>query len=198
MIVFDINQPPPTRQELAAEKTELAAEKKRLIRLSLVCDLCHGLFFLGLFMSDLLSGYALLAAIGLGTIVAVALASTLKKQLRNTDMALVALVATGVIVAAYTILTEVMAEKLLASLLASLAAGSIVIAGAVIGRKFFHVFTGLENLRNVAEDEYAEQELLALCQQYPALEDYRQQAREILRPNLTFGELQAMQEWLQH
>jgi len=196
MLVFDVTRPPPTRLELEAEKQQLKEQRRQLIKASLISDLLHGLIFLGLYLSDLLTGHAVLAAIGLGTIVAVILASTLKKQLRSTDVALVGLVALGVVSAACGILVGVMAESLTPSLLAGLAAGSIVIAGAIIGRKFFHVFTGLENLKYVSEDEIAAQELLALCSRHQELEVYRQQAREILRPNLVFGELQAMREWL--
>jgi hypothetical protein len=38
--------------------------------------------------------------------------------------------------------------------------------------------------------------MLQLCKLHPPLEEYRQQALMILRPNLTVGELQAMRDWL--
>jgi phosphoglycerol transferase MdoB-like AlkP superfamily enzyme len=195
MVVFDIKQSPPSRQELDAEKLLLAGQKKSLIKSSILSDLIHGMIFLSFYVSGLLSGYALLVAIGLGTLAAVVLASSLKKQLRKTDFALILLSTLIVVAAVCGILFGVMHEVLLPAFCASLTAGSIVIAGAVIGRNFFHVFTGLEKLKYVSVDEFAEQELLTLCNQHPELAQYRQQARDILRPNLTFGELQAMRDW---
>lgn len=196
MIVFDVGQPPPTRQQLEAENKLLAVQKKRLVKASIISDGVHGLIFLALYLTHLLTGYALLVAIGVGTVVAVVLASTLKKQLRKSDIALVILVSLAAIAAVCGILIGVMHEAMPPGIFAGLMTGSMVIAGAMIGRRFFHVFSGLENLKYVAEDEYAEQELLALCNRYPELEYYRQQARDLLRPNLNFGELQAMRDWL--
>jgi len=196
MPVFDVKKAPPTRQELEGEKTCLTALKKHLIKASIWSDAVHGLLFLAFYWADLISGYALLVAIGLGTIVAVVLAASLQRQLRRSDTALVTLCALVTVVAVSGILVGVMREPLWPGVLAGLASGSLVVAGAVIGRKLFHVFTSLENLRSVAEEEESEQELLALCSQYPELANYRQQARDLLRPNLTIGELKAMRDWL--
>ena len=82
----------------------------------------------------------------------------------------------------------------LGSVLSALITGSIIMFSTLIGRMMLRVFTGLDDLRSLAEQEEAEQEMLQLCRDYPHLEDYRQQARDILRPNLTFGELKAMRE----
>ena len=195
MLTYDILQPPPTRQELDAEKTHLSLLKKQLIKASVISDGCHGVCFVALYLFELISGYSLLLTILSATLVAVGLASSLKKQLRSTDLVVVAFSSLATAAAVSAVLIYLMGEMPLGGILAGLVSGSIVTAGAVIGRKFFHVFIGLENLLNVAEDEYSLQELQALCRKHPEVDEYRQQALDILRPNLNFGELQAMRAW---
>ncbi len=196
MLDYDISQPPPTRQELDAEKFQLTVLKKQQIKASIISDGCHGISLLILYLSDLLSGYGLLVAVISATTVAVALASSSRKQLDSSDVAVVALASLATVVSVAAISVWILQDMLIGGALAGLLSGSIVTAGAVIGRKFFHVFIGLEQLKNVAEDELASRELQTLCQNHPELNDYRQQALDILRPNLNFGELQAMRDWV--
>ena len=193
---YDILLPPPTRQELEAEKSRLNSLKKQQIKASIISDSCHALCFLALYVTDTLSAAGLFLAIILATFVAFALATASKKQYSATGFAAIALAAltTASVVTAVSI--WVLYESILGGTLSGLASGSIVTAGAIIGRRFFHVFLGLESLKNVAEDESAQYKLQSLCRIHPELADYRQQALEVLRPNLTFGELQAMRDWV--
>ena len=195
MLDYDITQPPPTRQELDAEKAQLKVLKKQQIKTSIISDGCHGSILLILYLTDFLSGYGLLLAVITATTVAVTLASSSRKQLDSSDVAVVSLASLATVVSVAAISVWILQETLIGGGLAGLLSGSIVTAGAVIGRKFFHVFIGLEQLKNVAVDELATRELQTLCQNHPELNDYRRQALDILRPNLNLGELQAMRDW---
>jgi len=193
MLTFDINQSPPTHNEIDAEEKRLSALKKLLIRQSIISDCCHGSALLLLYLTDILSGFGLLAIIGLGTLLAVILATSMKK-LRAADLMTVAFVA---IAAAFAVGGTVMGlpgGSVLGSVLAGIITGSIIMFSTLIGRMLLRVFNGLESIKSLAGHEEAEQEMLQLCRHYPHLEAYRQQAREILRPNLTFGELQSMRD----
>lgn len=191
---YDISLPPPTRQQLAAEKSRLSQLKKQQIKASIISDCCHGLIFLSLYLTNQLSGTGLFLAIILATSVAIALASASKKPLTTTGLAITALVALLTFGVVATGSVWFFQESLLGGILSGLASGSLVTAGAIIGRKFFHVITGLDYLKNVAEDEIALNELQMLCREHPELDGYRRQAQDVLRPNLNFGELQAMRD----
>jgi prepilin signal peptidase PulO-like enzyme (type II secretory pathway) len=195
MLTFDIYQPPPTRQEIDAEKVRLAEFKKQLIRQSIISDGLHGGALLLLYYFDMLSGYGLLAVISLGTVIAVVLATTLKK-LRAADLMTVAFVAVAAAFAAGGTVYGLPGDSIAGSVLAGVITGSIVMFSTLIGRWMLRVFNGLEQLKSLAEYAASEQEMLQLCREHPHLEDYRQQALEILRPNLTFGELQSMRDSL--
>lgn len=196
MLSFDVNQPPPSRQELEAEKLLLIAKKKQLIKHSIVSDSVHGTALLGLYWADLLNGSGLLTVIGLSTLIAVVLATTLKKQVRTADLLTVAFIAIAVAFAIAGIVHGLPVGSTVGSILSGLIAGSIVFASSLIGRQMLLVFNGLEKLKSLAESEAAEQEMMLLCRENPPLEEYRQQALLILRPNLTFGELESMRESL--
>jgi len=102
-----------------------------------------------------------------------------------------ATVATVVVV---TILSIQMQQPLIGSIIAGFLTASIVIVGATLGRKIKKILIASEELKSVIDDPHAQQELRALCRQFPELEEYRQQAASYLRPALTYGELQAMRE----
>lgn len=193
MLTFDINQSPPTRHEIDEEEKRLSAFKKQLIRQSIISDCCHGGALLLLYWQEIISGYGLLAIIGLGTLLAVILATTMKR-LRAADLMTVAFVAIAAAFAVGGTVQGLPGGSVLGSVLSGVITGSIIMFSTLIGRMMLRVFNGLEALKSLADHEGAEQEMLQLCRQYPHLEEYRQQAREILRPNLTFGELQAMRE----
>jgi len=143
----------------------------------------------------MLSGYGLLAVIGLGTVIAVVLATSMKK-LRAADLMTVAFVAIATGFAAGGTVYGLPGGTLPGSLLAGAITGSIVMFSTLIGRWLLRVFNGLEKLKSLADHEHAEQEMLRLCRENPHFEEYRQQALQILRPNLTFGELQSMRDAL--
>lgn len=194
MLTFDIKQSPPTRQELDAEKQRLILFKKQLIRQSFFSDGIHGGVLLLLYLSDLLTGYGLMAVIGLGTVIAVVLATSLKK-LKAADLMTVAFVAVATGFAVGGTVYGFPDETVIGSVLAGLITGSIIMFSTLIGRWLLRVFSGLDQLQMLVDHEGAEQEMLQLCREHPLLEEYRQQALQILRPNLTVGELQSMRDW---
>lgn len=196
MFIFDINQSPPTHQELEVEKRHLAELKKQLIRNSFISDGVHCSALLGLYLADLLGGLGLLAIVGLGTVIAVVLASTLKNRLRKADLITVALIAIAVAFAVGGLVHGLPDQTVAGSILAGIIAGSIVFTSTLIGRQMLRVFNGLEQIKSLATFPAAEQEMLQLCRENSHLEEYRQQALLILRPNLTFGELQSMRDWV--
>lgn len=196
MFAFDIEQPPPTRQELDAEKQQLLVQKRQLIRNSFISDGVHCSALLCLYLTDMLSGFGLLAVIGLGTVIAVVLATTLKDRLRTADLLTVGFVAVAAAFAVGGMVHGLPDEPGAGSILAGLITGSIVFTSSLIGRQMLQVFNGLESLRSLVEFDDAEQQMLQLCRENPLLENYRRQALEILRPNLTLGELQSMKKWV--
>jgi len=195
MLTFDISQSPPTSHELEAEKVRLTQFKKQLVRQSFISDGIHGGVLLLLYMTDILTGYGLLAVIGLGTVVAVVLATSLKK-LKAADLMTVAFVAIAASFAVGGTVFGFPNESITGSVLAGVITGSIIMFSTLIGRWMLRVFNGLEELKSLADFAEAEQEMLQLCRENPHLEDYRQQALQILRPNLTFGELKSMRTWV--
>jgi len=191
MLTFNISNAPPTRQEIDAEHERLKNFKKQLINQSIISDCFHGGALLLLYFTDIISGYGLLAILGLGTVIAVILASSLQK-LRAADLMTVAFVAIAAAFAVGGTVQGLPGGSVLGSVLAALITGSIIMFSTLIGRMMLRVFNGLEDLKSLAEFEDYEQEMLQLCREHAHLEAYRQQARDILRPNLTFGELKAM------
>lgn len=98
--------------------------------------------------------------------------------------------ATAVIV----VLTTQMQQPRTGSFIAGLLTVSIVIVGATLGRRIKKVLISSEELKSIIDDPHAQQEMNTLCQQFPELQEYRQQAASYLRPTLTYGELNAMRE----
>ncbi len=195
MLTFDLTAGPPTAQELRAEHEALQAQKKDLLKTSCLSDGLHAVVFLGLYLADFISGYGLLVAVALATVIAIVLATVTRKHLQLTDRIAITVIAIGAAAAVGFILHGLMNETLVGCLVSGLAAGSIVIVGSALGRKIKQVLIGLEECRSIAEDEFALREVIEICRLYPEMESYRQQALQILRPNLTYGELRAMQKW---
>ena len=195
MITFDITQHPPTRQELEADKQELSTEKKQQIRRSVVSDSVHGAALFGLYWADQLSGYGLQAVIGLGTVLAVIMATTLKKRLHKSDIFTVVFISVAAACAVGGTVHGLPRVTVTGSVSAGLITGSIILFSTLIGRNLLLAYHRIEQLKNLTEYEDAEEEMLQLCRENPQLEDYRQLALQILRPNLTLGELQAMRDW---
>jgi hypothetical protein len=64
-----------------------------------------------------------------------------------------------------------------------------------LGRKIKQVMVAIEAMKPISEDETAQHELMILCRKFPDLNEYRELAARNLRPNLTYGELSAMEKW---
>ena len=197
MLVFDITLPPPSRQDLDREKCRLSAYKKRRLGLALASDVVHFFAFLLIYYFGPIGALPLFGAYGLATLFAMILAIYRKGSLGFKEPTLVSIGAALVMASIIWIFQDILGAGIPVAVLTGLTAGSMVIAGAIIGCQLLQVQLNLEALKPIADDELAVQELAALCDHYPQLSHYRQEARSILRPNLTQGELQAMRDWLQ-
>ena len=197
MLKIDLTSP-PTWQELEEEKQRLQLGQKKLIRVSLLADLMHGLLFLVLYLAQQLSGSGVLTAIVMATLVAVILAARYRNSPQEISWAVVTMVCVASMVFIGFLLRFHLQQPLSGSLAGALISGSVVVIGALLGRKLLQTLLGLEGLKTIVEDQLARQELQWLCHEYPLLAAYRQQATQNLRPNLTYFELQVMREWAIH
>lgn len=195
MHFFNLDHGPPTRQDIKGEQERLKALKKQSLRSGLISDGLHALILFSLYFTDVISGTGLIIAVLVGTVIAIVLATGTRTTLAPTDrLSLMAIMfCAGAAVGAITVLY--FSESMLGGIVASAAAASIIATGSLLGRKIMQVLTALELLEAIDEEHPAYQELQNLCREYPELDGYRQQARDILRPFLTFGELKAMQRW---
>jgi hypothetical protein len=135
--------------------------------------------------------------VGLSTVCAIILATATRNTLNRGDIFSAAIIATATAVAVVFILHLTMHQPLTGSVLAGLLAGSIVIVGATLGRKIKQVMTLAEDLKPVTDDPLAQREINELCRKHQFLNDYCDQASRYLRPQLTYGELKAMRQWVQ-
>ena len=195
MLNIDLSQEPLTFQELHTELELLKKLRKAQIKYSCISDVAHAFVFISLYFSHFLRGYSVLIAVAMSTVVAVIMATMIRQSLRLTDWIIISAFSLGTACATTLVLFSMMQEELGGSLVAGIAAGSIVIVGATLGRKIKQVMLTIDGLKPITEDEQARNELASLCRQYPELEEYRQQAALNLRPNLTYLELQAMRNW---
>ena len=195
MFYFDGRCEPPTALELKEVQQQLKLEKKHQLQFSCLSDLSHGLLFLGLYYFDFLSGRATLTAIIFATACAIVLANYVHQPLSVPDKVSIAVTAIGALLIILILLTWWMKQQTYASLIAACAGSSIVIVGAVLGRKVKQVISNLEDLKPFCDDSYAKKELVEMCRTFPEIVRYRDQAKQILRPNLTYGELKAMRTW---
>ena len=195
MFQFDLTREALTNFELKEEQNKVKAARKEQIKYSCISDVFHAFIFIAIYFGHLLSGYAIMAAVGLGTTCAIVLATTTRNKLNRSDIFSASIIAVGAGVAVAFILQLTMQQPLLGSVLAGILVGSIVIIGATLGRKIKWVMTLTEDLKPVAEDPYAQQEIADLCRKHPFLAEYRDQAARYLRPHLTYGELKAMRQW---
>ena len=191
---FDIDAEPLTTGELNAERDHLKHIRKTQIKQSCISDVLHAILFIALYFYQILSGYAVLAAVGISTVLAILLATLLRNPLSLRDYLVIAALALGGSTATLLVLWQVMEQQLPGSLVAAGATASIVIVGATLGRNIKQVMLAIEDLKPISNDEAAVNELRALCGQYPELEAYRAAAVQNLRPHLTYGELAAMRK----
>lgn len=192
---FDLSRDPPTGRELDARLQRLKAQRREQIKYSCISDVLHAFVFIALFFGDVLSGYAILATVGLATLCAIVLATVTRPLLVFSDRLAIGGIALGGAGASFILLYQTMAEPLFGSLIAGLLAGSIIVVGATLGRRIKDVMVAIEQLRTIVDDQAACQELAQLCRRYPELAQYRETASRNLRPHLTYAELTAMREW---
>lgn len=195
MFHFDLTKEPLTNRELDAELQTLKDLRKVQIKYSCISDVLHAFVFIGLYYSQFLSGYAVLAAVVLSTVVALTLALTSRDNLKLSDQIAIGILSLGTAVATFMTLTMAMNEPFTGSLVASITTGSIVIVGATLGRQIKKVLAAIEAIKPIRDDDVARQELMALCHKFPELDDYREKAAQYLRPHLSYGELTAMRKW---
>ena len=196
MLQIDLSQEPLTYQELHSELELLKKLRKAQIKYSCISDVAHAFVFIALYFSHFLRGYSVLIAVAMSTVVAVIMATVIRQSLRLTDWIIISAFSLGTACTTAFVLFSIMREELGGSLVAGIAAGSIVIVGATLGRKIKQVMVTIEDLKPITEDEQARQELTSLCREHPELEEYRHQAAINLRPNLTYLELHAMRDWV--
>jgi len=194
-VEFDLTLDPVTRQEIQAEQKRLRKQQTKALKSGLFSDGLHALILFSLYFAGIFSGTAFLVAVLLGTVISMVLATGTKKKLAGSDrMALLVIVVCSCLAVGW-ITVWYFNEPVTGGIIAGLAISSIIITGSLLGRKIMQVLSSLELLEAIDGDHPAHQEMLALCRDYPELEEYRQKARDILRPFLTFGELKAMQKW---
>ena len=198
MFSFDLTKEPLTNLELKAELCVLKQQRKTQIKQSCVSDVLHAVVFIWLYFGQLLSGYATLAAVTISTVVAVSIATTSDNKDKLADWLAIITLASATIIGTSTILYFSMTQPLVGSIIAGITTGSIVIVGATFGRKVKQVLVAIEAMKPIIDDDLSRQELMFLCSQNPELEEYRQTATINLRPNLTYGELTAMQQWVKN
>jgi hypothetical protein len=195
MFHFDLTKEPLTNLELKAELQTLKDLRKVQIKYSCISDVLHAFVFIGLYFNHFLSGYAILVAIALSTVVAISLATASRENLKLSDQIAMGVLALGTSIATITILTVAMKEPFTGSLVAGLVTGSIVIVGATLGRKIKKVMSAIEEMKPIIDDQVSRQEIMNLCQKFPKLDEYRESATQNLRPYLTYGELAVMRKW---
>ena len=196
MFQFDLNREPLTSVELKEEQNKVKGMRKELIKYSCISDVFHAFLFIALYFSQMLSGYAIMAAVGLSTVCAIILATATKSRLNRSEIFSATIIAAATAVAVIFILNLTMHQPLSGSIFAGLLAGSIVVVGATLGRKIKQIMTLAEELKPVIEDLQAQNEIANLCRKHPFLNNYREQAASYLRPQLTYGELKAMRHWV--
>jgi hypothetical protein len=195
MFHFDLEKEPLTNLELKAELQRFKDMRKVQIKYSCISDVLHAFIFIALYFNHFLSGYAILIAVALSTVVALLLATVVRQSLIVTDLLTIGMFSVGTTFVTGIVLIKIMNEPYPGSLIAALTAGSIVIVGATLGRKIKKVLTSIESMKPIIDDDLSSQKLMALCHKFPELDKYRQSAAQYLRPHLTYGELAAMEKW---
>lgn len=192
---FDLTHEPPTSQELVAALTNLKNRRGKLMIRSCISDGIHLLLLLLLYFGNILSGRSVLVLIALSVVVAIVLATATRDSLLFSDLIAIAVSIIAVVAASTLLLTISMSQSWGAGIVAGVIAGTIVTSGTILGRALKKVMFAIEQLNPIPTDDPILAEVSALCQRYPELRNYREQAKQNLRPHLTYGELFAMREW---
>ena len=196
MLIIDLELSPPTRQELQAERDRLKGLRKRSLRSGLISDGLHALVLLSFYYFGILSGRSLVVAVLSGTVIAIALTTGNRQQYVGIGKLALPVILFGSGIAVGATLIGYFAESPASAIVAGIATCSLIATGRLLGSRIMQVMSALEALEPVSEEHPAYRELLKLCRHHSELDEYRHQARNILRPFLTFGELEAMQRWV--
>lgn len=198
MYDFDLTDDPPTSQDLATAMADLKQRRSKLMIRSCLSDGAHLLILLLLYFGEFLSGRSILVLVALSLVVAIVLATSTRESLLFSDLIAIAITIFATSAATILLLAIGMSQPWGASILAGLIAGSIVTSGTILGRALKAIMFTIEQMKPIPVDDPAFEELNILCQRYPELRHYREQASRNLRPHLTYGEIFAMREWHQH
>lgn len=197
MYHFDLTDEPPTSKEVAAAMADLKQQRRQLMIRSCICDATHLLALLLLYFGGFLSGRAILVLVALSLAVTIVLATATRESLLFSDLVAITISISATSVATVLLLAIAMSQPWGGSIFAGALAGSIVTSGTILGRALKNVMLSIEKLNPISVDDPLFEELNSLCQRYPELRNYREEASQNLRPHLTYGEIFAMREWHQ-
>ena len=180
MLIFDITHSPPTRQEIETERTGLKRQKKLLIKKSITLDFFHGLLLFICYWQEMITGYSLAAILITGTI-SVPLLST---GLINADRFQLSVYLTTFAMM-FSIVTAVCCRIFLqlsvsGSVVTFMLVFSIIFFSSQVGIKLLKNLNASEDLNNILEIAGGQEEINRFCHAHPELEEYRQQASQIL------------------
>ncbi len=195
MLIFDISAGPPTANEIRAEASRLKKLKKNQFKSGLLADGIHGIILLSLYYFNLLSGSSLLLAVAFSAVIALIITSADNSPLSTITVCIISFIVLVTVVFVFWLNYQVFNSDLSNATISAVMTGSMLICGVIIGRKTKDTLLETEAIGSICDDGIAQQELAMLCRKFPEIDDYRQQALQILRPNITFGELQAMHFW---
>ncbi|MCK4503534.1 MAG: hypothetical protein KAU22_10910, partial [Desulfuromonadales bacterium] len=182
MFYFDLAGEPLTNLELKNELQLLKTQRKVQIKYSCISDVLHAFVFIALYFGSFLSGYAVLGAVSISSVIALFLVLTGRKNLKVSNQIAITALTVMTTSATIIILVMVLKQPLYATIVAGLATGSIVIVGATLGRQVKMVMVAIEEMKPIIDDELGKQEIVALCREFPELDAYRETARQNLRP----------------
>ncbi len=196
MFQFNILNEPPTAAQLRQIKSELLAKRRALLKYAGLSDCLHLVVFCALYFFGLLSGRGVLGVAVSSIVVALLLAARQDPSSKRFKVPLLVIVTGIVMLASYCFLVYGMHQPLAGALIAAVACGSVVTLGTLLGGQVKTVFRMLEEMQPMVDDHRAQRELQLLSHLFAEIRTYRQQASEILRPNLTYAELTAMKTWV--
>lgn len=194
---FDLTHEPPSSKEVAAAMSDLKQQRRQLMIRSGSFDAVHLLVLLLLYFGGFLSGRAILVLVALSLVVTIVLATATRDSLLFSDLVAITISISATSVATVLLLAIAMSQPWGGSIFAGVLAGSIVTSGTILGRALKRVMLNIEQLKPISLDDPLFEELNWLCQRYPELRDYREEASHNLRPYLSYGEFFAMREWHQ-
>lgn len=194
MELFDLNAEPLSNPELQDLIAGMKQRRSKLVIWSSCSDISHALIFAVLYFGKYLSGKATLLAVLICSAAAlfIAMSEPLERPFDNIRSGVVALMAA--LANAMAMHYYFQAAVIPIALTTALCLSSVILA-ATLGRQVKKTLQSIEDLKTIRDDACSLAEISTLCQRYPRLEEYRQQASLNLRPSLTYAELSAMRRW---